>query len=252
KIFVIELADDGHASKVTTFAEGLDIPVGIYPITDGSRVIAYDINNTCLHTDTDGDGKADKREVLYSGWGYQRDTHGMSSNYRRGFDGWLYGCHGFNNISDVKGHDGQVMHLRSGNTYRMRLDGSHVEPFTIGRINRDKLEYHGSSPRAIEQPDFLSTDDPWFRPVNTVLGPDGALYVADFYNRIIAHYEIKLDDPRRDYERGRIWRITYNGAKPAKLDLSTADAKELIEQLDNPNLTIRMLASNELSDRLGK
>src|SRR5436190_887491 len=42
KIFVIELGEDGHASKITPFAEGLDIPVGIYPMTDGSRVIAYD------------------------------------------------------------------------------------------------------------------------------------------------------------------------------------------------------------------
>src|SRR5437764_1456507 len=77
KILVIELGEDGHASKISTFAEGLDIPIGIYPITDGHAVIAYDVNNTCLYTDSDGDGKADKREVLYSGWGFERDTHGM-------------------------------------------------------------------------------------------------------------------------------------------------------------------------------
>jgi len=111
---------------------------------------------------------------------------------------------------------------------------------------------HGSSPKAIEQPDFLSTDDPWFRPVAVYLGPDGALYVSDFYNRIIGHYEVKLDDPRRDYERGRIWRITYNGAKPAKLALDKANAKELLASLNSTNLIIRMLAMSELSDRLGK
>src|SRR6266496_5257937 len=80
RIQVIDLSDN----SVTTFAEHLDIPIGLYPITDGSSVIAYDINNVCRYSDTDGDGKSHKREVLYSGWGYTRDTHGMSSNYRRG------------------------------------------------------------------------------------------------------------------------------------------------------------------------
>ena len=337
---VIAFNDDGSVKSISTFAEKLDIPVGIYPITNGDSVIAFDINNVCRYSDTDGDGKSDKREVLYPGWGYERDTHGMASNFRRGFDGWLYGCHGFNNFSDVKGSDGQVMHLQSGNTYRMRLDGSHIEPFTIGqinpygmsqdplgnvytsdshskpiyqllrggryeafdrntddglglaptmmshlhgstaiagscflatdslpeefrnnvlvgnvatcRINRDKLEFHGSTPKAIEQADFLSTDDSWFRPVNTVLGPDGAIYVADFYNRIIAHYEIKLDHPGRDYDRGRIWRINFKDNKLAKFDISKADVATLIEKLNHPNLIVRMLATDELSDRVGR
>src|SRR5204863_6772863 len=46
-IKVIELGEDGRAAKVSTFAEKLDIPVGVYPIGDGSRVIAYDVNNVC-------------------------------------------------------------------------------------------------------------------------------------------------------------------------------------------------------------
>ena len=41
-----------------------------------------------------------------------------------------------------------------------------------------------------EQPDFLASKDPWFRPVDIKLGPDGALYVSDFYNKIIGHYEV--------------------------------------------------------------
>src|SRR5688572_24972464 len=138
-IKVIELGPDGRAAKITVFADKLDIPIGIYPIGDGSRVIAYDINNVRLFTDTDGDGRADERKVLYSGWGYERDTHGMASNFRRGFDGWLYGCHGFNNISAVKsaraGDGDPPVHMRSGNTYRMRLDGSRIEMFTIGQVN---------------------------------------------------------------------------------------------------------------------
>jgi len=75
------------------------------------------------------------------------------------------------------------------------------------RINRDQLEWRGSTSVGKELPDFLSTDDPWFRPVDLQIGPDGALWVADFYNRIIGHYEVPLLHPGRDRERGRIWRI---------------------------------------------
>src|SRR5439155_12541220 len=71
---------------------------------------------------------------------------------------------------------------------------------------------HGSTRVAREEPDFLSSDDPWFRPVDLQLGPDGAIYMADFYNRIIGHYEVPLTHPGRDRERGRIWRIVYTGA----------------------------------------
>ena len=67
-----------------------------------------------------------------------------------------------------------------------------------GRVNHDRLETHGSTRIAIEQPDFVTCDDPWFRPVNLQVGPDGALYIADFYNRIIGHYEVPLDHPGRD------------------------------------------------------
>ena len=61
------------------------------------------------------------------------------------------------------------------------------------RINLDKIEWHGSTPMAMEQPDFLVSNDPWFRPVDIKLGPDGALYVADFYNQIIGHYEVHAE-----------------------------------------------------------
>ena len=69
------------------------------------------------------------------------------------------------------------------------------------RINCDQIEWHGSTPKAIEQPDFLVSDDPWFRPVDIKLGPDGALYVADFYNQIIGHYEVPLNHPGRDRDQ---------------------------------------------------
>ncbi len=76
------------------------------------------------------------------------------------------------------------------------------------RINHDRIQFRGSTPVAIEQSDFVTSDDLWFRPVDLSMGNDGALYVADFYNRIIGHYEVPLTHPGRDRERGRIWKIT--------------------------------------------
>jgi putative heme-binding domain-containing protein len=127
-----------------------------------------------------------------------------------------------------------------------------------GRVNRDILQWKGASPNAIEQPDFLSCDDRWFRPVDIALAPDGSLYVADFYNCIIGHYEVPLPHPRRDREHGRVWRVTYKGTpdqkvkKPRKMpDLTKLDAAALVEKLGDSNLTVRTLATNELTDRIG-
>ncbi|MEI9896655.1 MAG: hypothetical protein WDN28_23035 [Chthoniobacter sp.] len=88
------------------------------------------------------------------------------------------------------------------------------------------------------------------------LGPDGALWIADFYNPIIGHYEFPLGDPRRDHAHGRIWRIVYRGegksAGPLVPDLSVSNVDDLVEKLANPNLTLRTLATNELVARTGK
>src|SRR6185436_15367526 len=63
------------------------------------------------------------------------------------------------------------------------------------RINHDDLTYTGASTRAKEAKDLVETSDPWFRPNELQLAPDGALYIADFYNRIIGHYEVPLTHP---------------------------------------------------------
>ena len=126
-----------------------------------------------------------------------------------------------------------------------------------GRINRNSFLQHGSTPEGIQQPDFLVSDDPWFRPVDVKMGPDGALYVADFYNRIIGHYEVALDHPGRDRERGRIWRIVYTGndhqvtPEDAGTDWSAAGLNMLLDGLDHADLRVRMLVADEIADRFG-
>jgi putative heme-binding domain-containing protein len=365
RIMIFEdFGPDGRARKVTEFAGGLNIPIGIYPFIRSSRgnetqtnrnpngassrrlppgkettaCLAWSIPFIWLFEDTDGDGKADKREVLYGPFDYTRDTHGNQASFRRGFDGWLYATHGYNNDSHVTARDGSHVDLNSGNTYRIRLDGSRIEHHTHGQVNpyglafdpfgnlfssdchsepiyqllaggyypsfgkphdglgfapkmmekprgstaidgisiyaddlwpaefhgnifigdvmasrvfRDRVTEEGSTRTARPMPDLVTTTDPWFRPVDTCLSPDGALYIADFYNRIIGHYEVPLTHPGRDRESGRIWRVVYK-EKPLRPAALADDLPGLIKELASPNLTRRIFAMNIIADRFGK
>ncbi|HTO04288.1 MAG TPA: PVC-type heme-binding CxxCH protein, partial [Opitutus sp.] len=134
-----DFGPDGRARKSVTFADKLNIPIGVMPLprepgARGDTVLVYSIPAIWRLTDTDGDGRADVREKLYDGFGF-KDTHGMSSNYWMWYDGWVYGTHGFANTSEVKDRDGRVVTLNSGNTYRFRPDGSRFEIFAHGQTN---------------------------------------------------------------------------------------------------------------------
>lgn len=118
------------------------------------------------------------------------------------------------------------------------------------RVNRDDIRWSGSSPKAVETPDLIVSEDLWFRPVDLKLGPDGALYVADFYNRIIGHYEVPLSHPGRDRHRGRIWRVAPKGLPAVFPDLGAgADSNALIAGLGNRNPTVATLSLNQLAGR---
>ncbi|QEC51357.1 putative membrane-bound dehydrogenase-like protein [Anseongella ginsenosidimutans] len=120
------------------------------------------------------------------------------------------------------------------------------------RVHRYSFEFNGSTPVAKAEQDLVMSEDPWFRPVDVELGPDGALYIADFYNRIIGHYEVPLDHPARDRIRGRIWRITYKGNSEEVEDWTRAGVKELLEGFGHSNLKVRLKVANELVQRIGR
>ena len=87
-----------------------------------------------------------------------------------------------------------------------------------------------------ELPDVVRTSDVAFRPITLKMGPDGALYVADWTNPIINHGEVDFRDPRRDKISGRIWRIQPEDAKPiAWQPLLGKPVAELLARLTSPN-----------------
>ena len=341
RITVLEDTDNnGKADKFTRFGSDLNIPIGLIPVNGGA--IGYSIPNIYRFTDKDGDGIYDEKKILFGPFGHQ-DTHGMVSNFIKGYDGWIHACHGFTNTSTIAGTDGDSITMISGNTFRFKEDGTHVEQTTYGRvnpfgfafdewgylysvdchskpiyqmisgaeyphfgkkspaigfapemmsyelgstalsglvyyignnfpaeyqnsfyngdvvtcrINRNTVTHQGSSPVSKREADFLTSSDPWFRPVNIKMGPDGAMYVADFYNKIIGHYEVPLNHPGRDKQSGRIWKITYAGdkkplASSPSTDWSKAGLKELITNLNHAQLTTRMMIANQIFDRFG-
>ena len=338
-----DLGNDGLAKKKQTFADKLNIPIGILPLKGGKEAIAWSIPNIWKLTDTDGDDVADQREIMFGPFDFV-DTHGNQNAFRYHLDGWVYANHGFRNNSvnvKAKGQGPVVIAMNSGNTYRFKPDGSKIELWSAGQVNpfgltfdewgnlysadchskactmvirdahyesfgkphdglgygpnmtnhdhgssgiggiayysadhfpkeyrnclylgnvvtgivhRDVIQWNGSTPWVETPVDFITCEDQWFRPVDIQLGPDGALYIADFYNCIIGHYEVDLKHPRRDRERGRIWRVVYKGedgkgeAPKAMADLTKCSEVELLEALNSSNLVKRAIATNTLLD----
>ena len=80
--------------------------------------------------------------------------------------------------------------------------------------------------------DLLQCSDEWFRPVNIEFGPDGCLYIADWYNKVVSHNEISTDHPDRDRSHGRIWRVRHESQRPfAVPNVAVASPKKLIKHL---------------------
>ncbi len=83
-------------------------------------------------------------------------------------------------------------------------------------------------------PNIIETKNNVFRPVEIRMGPDGGIYVADWYNPIIGHYQASYRHPDRDKAHGRIWRVTWKGGTKVKpVNLADASTAELLEQLDS-------------------
>ncbi len=103
-------------------------------------------------------------------------------------------------------------------------------------INVDRLHRRGSSYLATGEPDFLTANDAWFMPVDQKTGPDGCLYILDWYDRYHCYQDANRDPKGIDRLRGRIYRIRY-GKAPRRVgfDLEKLPSAKLLRYLEGPN-----------------
>ncbi len=95
-----------------------------------------------------------------------------------------------------------------------------------------RIVHEGSGIVGKEVEPLLQSADPNYRPIDLEFGPDGALYIVDWYNPLISHGENPPRDPARDKSHGRVWRISYRDRPLSKVtDLSQMQVPELLENL---------------------
>jgi len=138
--------------------------------------------------------------------------------------------HGGNGRSDEAGgghaHCGAMIYL--GGTWPKEYRGKMFMGNVHGhRINVDTLTPKGSGYTATRSPDFLLANDSWARFINLQYGPDGNVYMIDWYDKQACHH----GDPNIwDRSNGRIYKISHKDAKPVKNpDLRKCSDAELVQ-----------------------
>ncbi|TWT57078.1 Cytochrome c [Thalassoglobus neptunius] len=99
--------------------------------------------------------------------------------------------------------------------------------------------------------DFLSANDAWFMPVVQKVGPDGCLYILDWYDRYHCYQDANADPEGVDRGKGRLYRVVYQGHTNTKAaDLGAKSDDELVTLLDDANVYNRETAQRLLSERI--
>ncbi|MBC8326939.1 MAG: c-type cytochrome [Verrucomicrobia subdivision 3 bacterium] len=117
----------------------------------------------------------------------------------------------------------------------------------VNRVQASRLYPDNSTFRTVDTPPMVTTEDRWFRIVDTKAGPDGAVYFADWYDSRLSHL-----DPRDTWHKssGRIYRMHAKDAKPSKpFDYSKLSTTELLNLLGHPNKWHRQTAQRLIADR---
>ena len=206
-------------------------------------------------------------------WRFNPDSWTLSVFTRGGCNPWGHHWDQYGNSFFTDGAGGKgIYHAMDGATYftysDMRREADSISPgnypkfaslevvhspafpqdwqenvitcdFRAHRVVRFSVNDSGSSFQTREQPDLLRSTNVTFRPIDLRLGPDGALYIADWSNPIIQHGEVDFRDPRRDKEHGRIWRVTANASGRAAgrkaTDLTRLPTVQLLDRTLSAN-----------------
>ncbi len=138
----------GYSSQPRVFADGLAIPLGILPYKNG--VYVQHGTEIVFLSDTDGDGRADKREVILSGFGVQ-DSHLFPHQFTRAPGNWLWMAQGAFNYGKVKTTTGREQQFDQTRMAKFRYDGSDFDITSQGPCNIWGLVLDGNGQAWIQE-----------------------------------------------------------------------------------------------------
>jgi putative membrane-bound dehydrogenase-like protein len=237
---------NGSTTSLRVTVEGKDAP----PVVRAGQLIwRYHPARRVFEIFAEGGGnnlscEFDAVGRLYSG----SNTRHVGFRYHQGaYYQKTFGKHGALSNPHTYGYLPGILHQKyarvtnsiivyEGGALPSRFDGAMVfaNPLTLGVGSyRPKLEGLNFSvtPNGIVE---VSKDDKWFCPVYVDSGPDGALYVCDWYDEQCNH--LKHSEGQLHANDGRLFRIRDRKSKPLKsFDLSRASVPELLEHLKSPN-----------------
>jgi len=123
-------------------------------------------------------------------------------------------------------HDGAAIYL--GDTFPEEYRNTILMGNIHGnRVNRDLLVHSKSGYVGKHGPDFLRANDKWFRPTGEKLGPDGSIYISDWYDKQNCHHN---DEKAWDRSNGRLYKVEYKGTKfPGAFDYTKLSTPELVK-----------------------
>ncbi|MEX0678219.1 MAG: PVC-type heme-binding CxxCH protein [Pirellulales bacterium] len=210
------------------FAEGTSNPWGVAWDNEGSAFVSACVIDHLWHL-------AETGYYIRQGGPYPPYTSPMGSIVKHNHQKAAYcGIHFFD--SDAYPQE-----------YRERLYMGNIHG---NCINVDVLKRDGATYEASAAPDFLSAHDAWFMPVAQKTGPDGCLYILDWYDRYHCYQDARRDPAGIDRLKGRLYRVRYQDApRAAPFDLAAESDERLIERLHSPNVFFRDLAQRILCER---
>ncbi len=117
-------------------------------------------------------------------------------------------------------------------------------------LNVDRVQRSGATYQGFPEKDFISTEDVWFMPVAQKVGPDGCLYILDWYDRYHCYQDANADPKGVDRGHGRLYRVVYDKRPAVKVaDFSKLDNRSLIQLLKDDNIYNRKQAQLKLAER---
>ena len=166
------------------------------------------------------------------------------------------GKHAVNELSFFKkGRPNSGAEFVSSHNFPPEVQGTYLNGQCIGfhGIRWITVEENGSGILTTKTNDLVQARDTNFRPIALQFGPDGALYVCDYYNNVIGHMQYEFRDTRRGVGHGRIWRIRYKD-RPLSTPVKIAGepVETLLNLLKDPILRTRYQARRELQERGAK